>query len=496
MRWIRVVVITLVILLAGLGAVSAREVIQGDQCQIEAGRTIEGNLLALCRTLVVDGHVTGNLLGAATTAVINGQVDGNVYLISGQLDVRGSIGDDLHFGGLVLRVHENAEFTDPAASLLSASLSSSLGPDTELGGSITAIGYQLLLDGNVNSEVDFWGSALVVSGDVSGDIYAEVGDNEADVSQLETLLIPLPIDLTLVRPGLRVANGAHVTGQITYSSPNEAQIEGQVDQDPIFNPVVVQPDFTQIGLGEEDQFRGLSLYLSQVVREFLSLVLIGVIALLVAPRSIQAPLRNIQVRPLPCVGVGLLAFIISFVAVPAVLVLTTLLIFIIALLQINELTVAFAALISVVDVGLASVLFFIVLFISRVVFGLALGKLLTRLAIPDDGSLRRNIISLVVGVLITALLTSIPAVGWILNALTAFVGLGAILLIVQARAETARENAPVKRYVAVQPPTLPRRYENPGAERVLAAPPPPPIDTTSEPVGMDNLPDGFQWWDD
>ena len=117
---------------------------------------------------------------------------------------------------------------------------------------------------------------------------------------------------------------------------------------------------------------------------------------------------------------------------------------------------------------------------------------MTRVVIADDGSLRRNVISLALGGLILALLDSIPFVGWVINAITLFIGLGAILLIVQTRAEAAREAAPSKRYIAVQAPPLPRRADS---DRMLI-PPPPPIDTTSEPVGMDNLPDGFHWWDD
>ena len=488
----RAVLVAVVIFLAGLGMVSAREVLQGDQCQIEAGRTVTGNLLVLCRTLTVDGHVTGNLLGLATNAVINGQVDGNVYMISGQLDVRGTVGDDLHFGGLVLRVHDGTVFSDPHAGLLSASLSTTLSRGTELSGSIVAVGYQLVLQGTVDDEVDFWGSSLLIAGDVTGDVTAQVGDANADVSQLETLLIPVPVDLTLVRPGLQVSQNAHVTGQLTYAGPSEAELLGQLDQPPIYNPVVVQPDFSQLNLGEEDQFRGVGLYLSQVVREFLTLVLIGVVALLLAPRTIQSPLRNIQVRPLPCLGVGLLAFITSFVAVPFVVLITVLIIVIVSLLQVNELTLAVAAILAVGDIGIASIVFFIVLFVSRVIFSLALGKLMTRVVIADDGSLRRNVISLALGGLILALLDSIPFVGWVINAITLFIGLGAILLIVQTRAEAAREAAPSKRYIAVQAPPLPRRADS---DRMLI-PPPPPIDTTSEPVGMDNLPDGFHWWDD
>src|SRR5262245_46115326 len=96
------VVAVLMLLVLGHGTSAAREIRQGDQCVVNVTETITGNLFALCRTLIVNGHIEGNLIGAATRGEINGTIDGDVYLLSGQLDVNGMVGGDMHFGGAVL----------------------------------------------------------------------------------------------------------------------------------------------------------------------------------------------------------------------------------------------------------------------------------------------------------------------------------------------------------------------------------------------------------
>jgi hypothetical protein len=491
------IAMTLVAVLIGAGVVSAREIQQGDRCDIPVERTITGNLLVLCRTLTLEGHVTGNLIGAATSAIINGQVDGDVYMLAGQLDVGGTIGEDLHFAGIVMRVHPETNFVDEDSDLLTASVSTTIQEGAVVPGSVLGLGYQFLMQGEVGGEMSFWGSSLTLDGTMGGDVDAEVGDANADVSQLQTLLIPFPVDITLVRPGLYVTDKAHVNGQLTYSGPSEAEIPaGALAQDPIFTPVVVQPNFTT--LGEQDQSRGVSIYITQVVREFFTLGVIGFLGLLVIPRGLQTPLRSLQARPLACLGVGLLAFIVYFVAVPFAILLSLLLIFAISLLQVSELTFAVGTILGVLDIGGSSILFFIVIFVSRVIICLAIGRAVTR-ALLNDGSTGRAIfLSLLIGVILLALVASLPVVGWVINALALFLGLGAILTYLQAQAETVREAAPPQpRYanVSVSAPALPTPRPN-DQPRLIPPPPPPILEDSPRPLGMDNLPDGFKWWDD
>ncbi len=484
-----VVILTLTLILLGNGTSSAREIRQGDQCVIGANETIQGNLFTMCRTLVVNGTVEGNLIGAATLSEINGSITGDVYLLSGQLDLNGTIGGDLHFAGAVLRMLPTARFEGETSDLIGISLSTTLADGVTIPGSITDIGYQLVLNGNVGKEINFWGSALTLNGSAGENIDATVGDPQSGISQLQTLLIPFPWDVNLINPGLIVGKQSDIEGDLRYSGPTEGIIEGSVKGETLFTAVVTQPDLTQIIAEEEGGRRGLSIYLSQALREFVTLSIVGLIAVWVFSRPLQAQVKHIQSRPLPSMGVGLLSFII---AVPIVLIVAIFIVSIIFVLLVLQLDGLLLTLISGGLIGtllsVVSVFIIIATFISRVVVCLWAGRILVRVSLGDDGSPRITYISLIVGIALLALLAPLPVVGWIINAIALFLGLGAIMIGAQSQFRAYRDVSPVMP-LRVTTPLLPRRPET-------LRPFPPLLDDQSQPVGMENLPEGFTWWDD
>lgn len=493
---IAALLLLVMIAFGSVGLVSAHEIQQGDQCTIGTEQTITGNLFIFCRSFILDGRVTGNIIGAATSAVINGTVDGDIYLIAGQMDLGGTVGEDVHFAGPVLKVLPEATLTGDHSDLLTASLSTTLAADSRIPGSVIGVGYQLLLRGTVGEEVSFWGSSLLIDGEVGGDVDAQVGDSNADVSQLETLLYPIPLDISLISPGLRVTDNARVAGQLRYSGPTPGEIApSAVSSEPIYRPVIVQPDFTPIPPGEQNA-RTLNLFISQIAREFITLVAIGALGLLIMPRTLQSPIHNLQARPFVCLGVGLLTFIIMFVVALIALLLSLLILFAVSLIQVNELTLTTATLLTVIDIGGIGLIFFVALFVSRVMVALAIGRAIVRAILGDDGSMRKAFMGLAVGVLLLAIVVSLPNFGWIINAIAAFLGLGSIMNLLQARAERAREMTRAPQYVNVSTPALPpRKVAAPEAARPV--PPPPPIlNDNPPPIGMENLPEGFRFWDD
>ena len=484
-----IVLIALLVILTQ-GNTNAREVRQGDRCVIGANEVIQGNLFALCRTLIINGRVEGNLMGAATRSEINGTVTGDVSLLSGQLDVNGTLGGDLHFGGGVLRILPTAKFEGETSDLIGLNLSTTLAEGVTIPGSVTDVGYQLVLDGTVNQEVDFWGSALTMNGAAGGDVNATVGDPQSGISQLQTLLIPFSWDVNLINPGLIVGKDGNIEGNLQYSGPVEGAIDGKVDGATQFKAVITQPDLTQIIADEEGAQRGLSVYLSQASHEFITLAIVGIIGLLTIQRQLQSPIKHIQSRPLPSMGVGLLVFILAFPIVLMVFVFLILAIFTLILLQLDGLLLALVSgtLIGTL-VGAVSAFFFVAIFVSRIIVCLWAGRTLMRLVLGDDGSSRVTYLSLILGVALLALLSPLPVVGWILNALALFLGLGALVIGGQAQFRLYRDvGAPMP--LRVSTPILPRRPDN-------ARPfPPPIIHDNAQPVGMENLPEGFTWWED
>lgn len=479
-------------LMAGQNTALAREIRQGDQCIIRSNETIQGNLFVLCRTLEIRGRIEGDLIGAAMYAEISGSVTGDVYLLMGQLDVTGTLGDDLQAIGPVLRLLPGAEMDSNHADLLSLTLSTTIERDVTIPGTITSAGYQLLLNGKATGEVSFWGSALQLRGQAGNDINAVVGDPEATgISQLQALVVPFSRDIQLVNPGLVVAQSSTIAGNLSYSGSTEGDIQGNIIGKTDFTQIITQPDFTQIINTENES--GLRLFLSQALRDFLILGLVGIVGLVFAPKQFQIPLRSMSSRPWPSLGVGLLAFILSFPIIIVALLLIILLVIIpLILLQFDGL---FALLVSGVLVGswggLTSLFYFAAIFVSRAMVSLLVGRTIVRWSIGDDGSQRIAIIGLAVGLIVISVLVSLPLVGVIISAISAFFGLGAILIMLQNQLRHYRERLygpPVSRLISTT-------YQPHQADSVHTLPPP-LIEDVHSPPGMENLPIGFTWWDD
>jgi hypothetical protein len=115
--------------------------------------------------------------------------------------------------------------------------------------------------------------------------------------------------------------------------------------------------------------------------------------------------------------------------------------------------------------------------------------MLVRVALGDDSGPRMNYLSLLIGIALLALLSPLPVIGWIINAFVLFLGLGAVMIGAQGQMRVYRDVGTAMP-LRVSPPLLPRRAEN---SRPL---PPPILDDQPRSVGMENLPEGFTWWDD
>ncbi|MFQ3566033.1 MAG: polymer-forming cytoskeletal protein [Aggregatilineales bacterium] len=472
------IAVIVVLLLSQAQFVSARELLSDTDCVLAADEAIEGSLFAACRSLVIEGRIEGDLIAAAVMAQINGIVTGNVFMLAGQLDVRGTIGRDLHFAGPLLHLHPEAVFSDERGSLYAFSLSTHLEgaavPGIVLGG-----GYQLLIHGPVGGNIDYWGSALVIDSTVGGEVNASVGDpSSTGVAQLRTLLRPFQFDVTLADPGLLVTQQSMVMGVLIYSAPAPGTILATLPNEAVFIQTNTQ---TIIAPPEGTSFvEGLRLYLGQTIREYITIALIGIFTLLVAPRSMQAPVNVVAFRSPPSLGIGLITFIISFPLLLIIIVFSTLAILLLSLLNVQDLTLVAVVVLTMLSVGSASLFYFFAIFISRVVVSLAIGRLILRRRRAEPVKRRDMMISLFVGVGLLSLVVSLPLVGWIFNAIAAFLGLGALMLLLQEQVRESRRAAP--------PHELP---SDPHEARRL--PPPLVVDEPRLP-GTDNLPEGFNWW--
>lgn len=456
MRRMSFIVCCLLIFIPGI-SVSARDVLTGaEACHITEDQVIDGAVFALCENLIIDGTVNGDIFGAAIRIIINGTVNGNLYIAGGQMDIFGNISKDIHYGGAILHFNPRLELDDgnlnivaPATShdsspvlstrsIKAITLSTILYEDTMIHDGLINAGYQLIIDGDVENEVNFWGSTFILNGKIDGNVFAVVGDPESGSSQIEALLLLLPfdLDLELVNPGLIIGEEGEIDGLLSYRGIAEGEINGTLSDEPNYVP----PEITQLTL-DEPNF--ILLYLEDIGAEFTTLLIIGVLVLFFTSKFLYAPVANLRNRPFASLGVGLLGFLLSFPIVLIFIILSLSLLGFLFVLGFRGVVLAIALVLGLVNVGAVSIFYFVAIFVTRALVGLAMGRLILRLFfkrndVDDHRSLQY--IALAIGVLLIAIAISLPIIGIIVNALALFLGLGAIMIAVLAQFERFGNN--------------------------------------------------------
>lgn len=489
------VLLFLMIFLLSTGVVSANEVLDGENCTVTPDEIITDNVFVLCGELRVEGRIEGHLIGAARTVTITGSVEGSIYLAAVELNMNGQVGKDIHFAGLALTIDEQTQFEHAQGGIISLSLSQTITPGAVVPGRITGLGYQLIVQGSVGSDIGFWGSALQISGDVAGNVTATVGNAESNgaSSQIETLLIPFPIEVELVDPGLIVSEDARIGGTLDYTGATPGIIEGTIAEATIYQP----SGQALIGTVTEPSSRTLRHYLRDVLQEFSTLGFIGVVVMLFIPRQMQAPLYYLRIRPISTLGVGMLTFILSFPVFLVIAFFSIVFMLVLSLLPLDDVVIFGGLALTLANIGGASLFYFTAIYIARLIVALAIGKFILHLLQRDDGTWRALFLNMAIGVFILAVFNSIPTFGWGIDALALFMGLGAILSAFRRMVKRLVDGMPLRTgiYPVSQPdiPLLPPPANYFTDEEVFAAP---IIQQNPPPPGTENLPEGFNWWED
>ena len=482
----RLAIVLLALFLLPVGSVAALDVLAGNQCRVPADETLPGTLVVLCRDFLLEGSIKGDLLLAAVSASLEGSVEGNVYLLAGELDLRGRVGGDLVFVGPVLRIQPTARFDDSRSNLISASLSTSLAKGVTLTGSLYGLGYQLLLDGAVQRELAWAGQALRLGGAVGGNIDAQVGDSRDRVPvELDTLLAFFRFGMQLEPRGLVVSETASLGGRLRYSAPYPADIRIRVTPPPevVFTQLNTAPEYAAARLVETSPALDLATWLLTVARELFTILLVGFVLLRLLPHPLQAPLHHLRFSPLPCLGAGVVGSLLAAVLWIVLFLLLAVASALLAAAGLGQLSGIGLLAIAVFNIGGGGVITFLLLHSARTLVALALGRALLYLLLRRSSHARTARKELLTGALPVALLVTLPALGALANVLVLVTGFGAISLALwHMRSPVTRMRQP-----AALPAPLPRRADN----DVL-----PVIDLGHEAPGMQNLPEGFNWWDD
>jgi cytoskeletal protein CcmA (bactofilin family) len=334
------------------------------------------------------------------------------------------------------KVRSGREVTVPAGETVQGDLIATGGTvrvDGRVDGDLVASAGQVTVAGTVTGDVLAGAGSTTISGEVGGDLRAGTGQARIEGRVGE--------DVALGAGQATVASGAQIGGDLVFGA-------GRMDMDGTVAGSVLgsATSYTRGGSvggservnleqAEEEQEPTLADRTLDVLRRYLSILVIGLLLLWLLPRLLRGAADAARGRALLSLGVGFLGFVGVILALILMVLVTVLVAVVLALLGLGSLTglVAFAGLLAVAVVVFLFVL--AVAFAAQATVGLALGRLLVRGA---DRSFPSRLGALAAGLLVVVVVAAIPVVGGWLEALVVLLGLGALLLTARpARRRTA-----------------------------------------------------------
>jgi cytoskeletal protein CcmA (bactofilin family) len=380
------------------------EVIQ-DDLYVGAGEftlegTIEGDLVVFGGTLRINGTVEGDLIAAGQSVIVNGSVGDDARIAGYALVIQGSISDDLVAAGFSLEA-------DDASSI---------------GGDVVYAGYQALLASEVGGELNVSGGAVRIAGTIEGDARVDVGGTERGetVPPFYNYIPSLP-SVPSVPAGLTLTEAAQIGGDLTYTAnfradvPDDA-VAGQTD----FNRYVPEREEER----EPSPVALVARWLFRQLRRLVTLLVVGVLLMWILPNWMRNLADNVEERPLPSFGWGVVA-IAAFVVFMVLLALTSIaLTLIFGAVTLGGLAGLFATLGGVVTTtaGLAFGLMW--RYVTTIIIALLLGQMI--FGALDSQAEGNRWWPMLLGVAIIVIVTAVPILGWLVKLAIVLFGLGAI----------------------------------------------------------------------
>lgn len=361
---------------------------------VKEGEVVDHNLVLSGPTVTMAGKVEGDLLAIGDQIKINGEVDGNLVVLGNQVVLNGPVSGSVYIGAAALVV----------------------GPEASVGRDVSFIGgmFETNETSSIRRDLNLVSLDANMAGDTGRDVNALIGPIRLGLVIYDFLkdqgLLPQTTGLELENFQGGSALGSEFTLQsvgplVFISSP----ARGLARQDAATST-------------EQWQDWGIAL-----LRNMAALLIVGLLAVWLLPAQLIWSSEQPRTRPWRSLLTGFLILLLGwFVAIVALLLFLGLAFFLfwLSLPNLGFLVGSLGAL----AVGLASVVYWLsIAYFSKVIIAFLIGRLIVARVMPSYSQGR--FLPLLVGVLLFALLASIPYLGWVVSVIATMFGLGALWLV-------------------------------------------------------------------
>jgi len=416
-----------VIFLSLASPVQAFEPREGDRIVINEGEVIEDDLYVTARVFILNGTIKGDLLAAGSAIVVGstGVVEGDLIAGGQGVTIDGTVEDDVRMAGAVLSIGDKAIV---GGDVVAAGYSLETKKGSTIEGDLVFYGAQASLSGNVAQDLKVGVGGLQLSGQVGGDVNAEVGESE-DLPPFNPLMFmpssPEIPAVPAVSAGLNLGESVEIGGDLTYTAAQDAKIPSEIVRGSITRKEPPAPTVEEAPEPTTAQ-KGLNWFIG-LLRNLITLLIIGLLLAWLVPDFLRKGASVLQNKPWLSLLWGIVVFVAFFIILFLVIFILIVVAAILGLITLGDLVGTLFLTGVVVVTSLLLVFNISIAYVSKILVCLLVGMLLLGRFKPE--AVKGRVWPLVLGVVLFGILASLPILGWIINALVVLFGLGALWLL-------------------------------------------------------------------
>lgn len=427
--WFLAVGLALLLLLGLTGTALAVDFRGGDTVTIGKDEVVDDDLVISGATVIIDGVINGDLVAAGGNVTVNGKVNGSLIMAGRTMTLNGQVSGTVYSAGAAITVGPQATV---ARNLFFAGYSYTAASGSVIGRDAVLAGYQAILKGEVQRDLLATLGALELDGAIGRNVMATVAEPGAATPQFWAPWDRGPELPPSVAPGLRIGPEAKIVGKLMYTSPVEQS--GAIQVTPAGGIAYSQPQVTTTTGAPATPVTPPNATVEWAwarLREFVSLLVMGLLALWLLPVFFTNVGEQTQAHPWLAAAWGLLVGVVGYGGALLAVFLIILVVAGLAALTLTGLaTTAFGLGFSAWSV--AFTLFLLLgAYGSKLVVLYPLSHTLLEKILPQWNTYR--IVPLVAGILFFVLLRSIPYLGVLLEIAVTLIGLGAMWLVFRER---------------------------------------------------------------
>lgn len=341
---------------------------------LSKGQTVNHDYFSAGNTVVINGTVNGDVYAAGGSVLIDGTVNGDVLAAGGQVTVRGTVVHNVRVAGgqIVLDGTVGGNVSTLGGNITTTGAS-------KIVGSVAGAGGQYTFLGTVGKEVNVAAGQMSVENSIGSNVFFSGGQ-------------------------VTLTSAAKINGNLSYVSSQDAQIEqgamiaGKASHS---YPPQRQESQREYRGAPFAFFAGINLIFSFF--EFLFSFIIGILLWALVPTYTKRATDLIRKSPWVSLGIGILAWVL----IP----------FSMLLLGISLLGI------PLIPVEIFGLLIFT--YIGKIYISWSIGQWIGERVNQEF----HPVINLLIGLVIFALISWIPILGWIFSILAAGIGFGAVLIL-------------------------------------------------------------------